>query len=355
MHPEEIMMSNLKVRQNHIAIVLVVVVTAGIILFPLPVGAAYSQIIIGNTRTFETYATNPVAEVAYQLTEQAPTTSGAVEQSPDMTLTVQQYVDGLWIKYAEVSVTEQSGRINLFDQRENEFAGTYRFRLSVDNTVSPEVTVIIKKSPTSFNIGMKSQTGKFYTTGLIYSKNDLYYLLVKEIAVINLNDSLVSSSELYLQRYDSSGWVTVSSYDVLQPKEIERVSFSIKQSTPLAKQYRVYAPETNYVTGGTSEVFTVKGTKQSIGLTIKYSGKQRYKKSALKLTVKTSAANTGTAVVYDGKKKIKSIAIRYGEGTGKLPKDLKKGTHKFRVTFVPGGEYKGFYNSKSSAVKKVTI
>jgi hypothetical protein len=173
--------------------------------------------------------------------------------------------------------------------------------------------------------------------------------------VVNLNDSAVSSSDVSLQRLEKGAWVTVESKTIEAPKEIEKVTFTIKQTTPAAVSYRIYASETEYVTGGASDAFTVSGAKQTAGLTVRYSGKQKYKKSGLKLLVKTTGAYTGTAAVYDGKKKIKTVAVRYGEGTVKLPKNLKKGTHKISVKFTPGGEYKGIYKEKTSAVKRIII
>jgi putative NIF3 family GTP cyclohydrolase 1 type 2 len=322
------------------------------VLAPVPAHAADGPVVIGDTRVFETYATNPAAYITYQApapdTPAAPSPDTPETPTPDaVTITVQQYSDGMWVQYSKLEGAGRSGRINLFQGKEYETAGTYIFRLSMDNNpaVSPNVTVSVKKSPTGIGIGMLQHTGAFHTTGFVYSANELYYQADKEIKVFNLDASVATAADIDLQRYDNQTWTTLERKQVSSPKEIEQVAFSIKQYTPETKYYRISVPETSYVTGGISEIFTVAGETQTPGLSVRYSGKQRYKKTSMKLVIKTAKAFTGKAVIFDGKKKIKTVAVQYGEGTAKLPKNLKKGTHKIKVQFVPCGEYKGFYRS----------
>jgi hypothetical protein len=100
-------------------------------------------------------------------------------------------------------------------------------------------------------------------------------------------------------------------------------------------------------------------------LTVKYSGsKQKYKKSAVKLTIRATEGYQGKVTIYDGKKKLKTIRVSSGNLTGAgsgagstyvLPKSLKKGTHKITVKFTATGAYKTWYKDKTSKVKKITV
>jgi hypothetical protein len=140
----------------------------------------------------------------------------------------------------------------------------------------------------------------------------------------------------------------------------------LKLPTAAKTSYRLYVPETDYVTGGYSATFTLSGKKASPGLVVKYSGKQKYKKSGMSLNIyiNDKGAFEGKVYIYDGKKKIKTLKVLRGYIADKygyysksnkytLPKTLKKGTHKIKVKFIPSTDYAKFYNSQTSAAKTV--
>ncbi|MDR2487091.1 MAG: hypothetical protein LBD12_03920 [Clostridiales Family XIII bacterium] len=318
---------------------------------------AIDWITTGSTRNFETLATAPAASVAYQLPTQSQTTSEGAVLPPkfDKDVEIQQYVDGIWVRYATKEVTEPSGVVNLFEGVKKEFAGSYRFRLVAGGgrSISSEINVTVKKAPTVFNIGADTHTGKFASTDYRYSENKLHYQVNKEISVTGLGASDETGATAYLQRNDGGSWVTVGEAVKDSPKSIEKLTFEIRQETPSPKQYRFYVPDASYVTGGTSSVFTVSGERQTPTLSVRYSGKQRYRKTGMKLVVSTGKAYTGRATVYDGGKRIKNISVRYGEGVGSLPKSLKKGMHRIKVVFTPTEEFAGFYREVASAVRLV--
>jgi small nuclear ribonucleoprotein (snRNP)-like protein len=325
--------------------------------------SGFTSISLGNTTSFETKAVGPDAVVTYQLNGEGLSNSN--------TVIVERNVDGLWIAYnTNIGKVPNSGQINLFygtliDKKEAIRSGTYTFRLALaddSGVVSPDITVKVNKAETTFDIGSKTIVASFYQSGPkshIFT-NTLYYDLYKTVYFKYPQYDVKTYGTIYLQRFDGKKWASVEdalTYGNASYDWVDSTDFSIHQFTPAKTQYRLYIPSDDYVTGGTSEVFTISGKKQNPTVSVKYSkSSQKYKKTQVKLTMSVGKAYRGKLKIYDGKKLLKTIKAKGTEKvTYKLSKNLKKGTHKITVKYTPNEEYTGFYNSKTTAVKKIKV
>jgi hypothetical protein len=213
-------------------------------------------------------------------------------------------------------------------------------------------------------VDTKPAVGYFHSTDWKYSTNTMYYKAEKKVLFQWPNAESLSLGKFIrveLQRLENGEWFPLPSRSlyVSKHKYAFEEKFVIEQDTPNVTSYRIHVDanaETN--TEETySPVFTVRGEKQSVGAVVKYSkSSQRYKKAPVTVTVSTTRAYTATAQIYDGKKKLKTLRIKNGNAVSwKLPKKLKKGTHKIKVKVTPGGEFKPFYKVYTSNVKKIKV
>jgi hypothetical protein len=225
-----------------------------------------------------------------------------------------------------------------------------------------------------FSIGETTHVGTFYTSDYKYSKNTIYYEVKKEISVNfgyqkrgAVPDTSVTAE---LQRLDGTEWVSIATDTVARVfggSQTEQFQFTIKQTTPNVKRYRVHinafvydetkssvridSPRIINSPDAVSAEFTVSGTKQVPGLNVKATGKQAVGKSGKKLEIKTTRAFAGKAVIYDGNKKLGTVPVKAGAATYTLSKKLKKGTHNIKVVFTAGAEFAGFYNTQTKTIK----
>jgi hypothetical protein len=349
-----------KKKQLLIAL-LAAVVAACVVFVPTPVSAA-ETINIGSASTFTTTAINPNAEVSF---------SGLTTSVN--TIYVQQSANGVWSSFGscKLSPSSTSGKVNLFDGKSPIAAGTYTLRLASDNNIppaawSPSVTVTVNKNPTSFVIGDTAHVGTFHVARYVYSSDDPYYAVKKDVAVNWIGDSSETVYAVEVQRKEGAEWKTIGSKSPgIWAAPTITATFDIEQKTPATTQYRFLVKEGNYVTGGVSGVFTISGKKQSPGLSVDFSKKsQKYKKGGVKVSIKTTGAKIGTAVIYDGSKKLKTLSITGGFIKGKysesssfytLSKKLKKGKHKIKVVFTAKAQYTLFYNKQTSKVTTIKV
>jgi hypothetical protein len=239
-------------------------------------------------------------------------------------------------------------------------AGTYYLRLrdthgvsgAAKDVVSKPIKVTIEKIQTTIDIGKTAVVVKkpiAYTSKKVWKAE-------KEVTVTWATKRW-NSTKGYLQKLKGKTWENIGSA-LLQPNSDTykaTAKFTIEQTTAAETQYRIYVPEDDYVTGVTSDEFTVSGKLVSPKLNVEYSAtSQQYGKTPVTLNI-TAKAATGTATVYDGDKKLKDVKVKSGKATYKLSKKLAKGTHNIKVVFKPTGKAANTYKSETSKVKKIKV
>lgn len=102
---------------------------------------------------------------------------------------------------------------------------------------------------------------------------------------------------------------------------------------------------------GSTPAVKAASTKTKVALT---KSKVKYGKAAkVKVTVTAGSTKaTGTVVVYDGKKKLKRATLKGGKVTVTLPKSLKRGKHKIKVTYTPNS---ATFKASTSATKILRV
>jgi hypothetical protein len=334
------------------------VISAYVLILPTPVHAAAGKIEIGDR------SSNTITAISPSVTLPVVVTSENLSYGE--TVYVQKKTGGLWADYSNTYIdvptgsSEASGIIEIFKNKAIIEAGTHTFRVVAQVTKdeflqSPEFNITVNKVKTEFAIGQTAHVGKYNATYYSYFNDEIWYQVEKSVSV---TWPAWHSGNVALQRLDGTKWVTVHSSGsyTYESSPSWQLTYTIKQTTPTVKQYRLYVEGDAYTTGGTSAIFKISGTKQDPKFTVKYSKtSQKYKKTAVKLTFKTKNPISGKATIYDGKKKLKTVNIKQGAGTYTLSKKLKKGTHKIKVKFVASGENKEYFKDKTTAVKKIKV
>jgi hypothetical protein len=261
------------------------------------------------------------------------------------------YVDRLndasvWIQDSLVTTSSsQTGEARLLFGATK--AGTYTLRLRMGNILTPDATsqnisVVVEKAQTLYDIGAKSHVG-ILKTGFLLGVNRPWFEVEKKISVTWPIESGIGSVDL--QRNDGGKWSKVSSlsaYIGSTTGPVEEMSFVIRQTTAKTTTYRIYCAPTDYTTGGASETFTVSGKARTPGASLTAKGRQ--------VSFKTTGATEGKVTFYDGSKKLKTVTLKHGVSSYTLPAKLK-GTRTIKATFKPTGVYAGCYKSVSKSKK----
>jgi hypothetical protein len=207
-------------------------------------------------------------------------------------------------------------------------------------------------------------TGYFNTSNWKYSKNTMYYRTEKEVNIQWLNTESLEggvNTRIELECLDNGEWfpIQTSTKYVTKNQYTFSKKFEIDQYTPNVTSYRVKVPADGKINMADvySPIFTVEGKKQTVGAVVKYSkSSQRYNKAPVEVTVSTTKAYSAKAEIYDGKKKLRTLTIKHGDPvTWKLPKKLKKGTHKISVKVTAMQEFAPFYEVYKSKTKKIKV
>jgi hypothetical protein len=337
-----------------LALVVIVAVAECFVLVPVPAHAATGGITTDKS-TYTTIAVEPKVIVGFNAVPELGAVYADVKSGV------------LFSPVRSTFAWQTSGQFDIMESKIAYPAGTYTFRLRQgDNAQDPaatsaEFTVTVTKARTTFNIGETSHVGTFYTTDSKWTKNQIYYEVKEKVTNADWAAGISSGNSIQLQRKDGSRWVKIDTgYAWDWSGSFTTASkWNIRQTTPAKTSYRLYVPTNDYVTGGTSDEFTISGKKRTPSFSLKYStASQKYNSSKrVKLTIKTrgSSAHTGKAVVYDGKTRIGSFTVKQGKGSYKLPKKLKRGTHKISVKFTATAEFKPFYNTKTTPVKMIKV
>ncbi|MDR1768712.1 MAG: hypothetical protein LBR32_09865 [Propionibacteriaceae bacterium] len=286
---------------------------------------------------------------------------------------VKRLLNGMWVSYDSPLTfrvqTSDSGSADIFENMAAEKAGVYTFKL-VESSLGAEsapITVTISKMQTAFALSATSIKGEFTSTHKAKGKNTLYYAAETDTVVSWPCAPDEIGSPVTLQRLSSSKWVSEDqSEPALLPTDGNSTqTWAIKQKTAEATSYRLYVAPSDYVTGGTSDTFTVTGEQRSPKISVKYSAStQRLNKTAVKMTVTAKGLIRGKVRVYDGGKLLSTVTMSKGTASGEtvtgkvtytLPKSLKKGAHKIKVKFTPTAEYVGFYAQQTSKATKITV
>ncbi|MDR0596533.1 MAG: hypothetical protein LBG50_03230 [Clostridiales Family XIII bacterium] len=323
-----------------------------------------AELNIPGTKAFTTTSVSPTAEVAYT-------------QTIGESVYLDKFTNGIWVQ-KKLLGSQTNGTVDVAKSDHGTYApaGTYTYRLrnggniNSPSSVSQNITVTVNRQQTAINVGATALVGTLQTPGYRSTRNEVYYTFDKEMSVTWTGAGEVSN--VYLQRKDGASWVEVdrtSSYTSTSSPTYTVKFTNVKQTVSAPTSYRLYVPQTEYVTGGYSQVFTVSGKKAAPGLVVKYSkSSQKYKKGGVKLdiSIANKGAYEGKAYVYDGKKKLATLSVKSGYIKSKngyyvqgnkyaLPKKLKKGTHKIKVKFVPNSYYAKFYTTKTTGAKKIKV
>ncbi|MDR0518925.1 MAG: hypothetical protein LBG82_02555 [Clostridiales Family XIII bacterium] len=321
----------------------------------------------GTPTEFTTYSISPKAEVTYT-------------QSTGESVYVDKLIGGTWADPATATWSQvgykygqQNGTVNVMGDN-TIAAGTYTYRLRLGNINSPSeaigpITVTVQKNQTTFDVGALSVGGTLVNKGYRNITNTVYYECEKDVTVSYAGAS--GFPVVHLERNDGGVWTDIAQRSVYASatSTSSTLTCTIRQATVAPTSYRLHVEGTEHVTGGYSQEFVVSGPKAAPGLIVKYNKtKQAYKKGGVKLdiSIADNGAFEGKAYVYDGKKKLATLSVRSGYIKGKsvyyskgnkyaLPKNLKKGTHKKYVKFVPSKDYGAFYNTQKSATKKIKV